>query len=84
MAQNGSVETMDYAAMMRRMARAYGERVADGDPEDLADMLAVRDELDEAITRAVHSMRVDRQLPWSAIARGAGTSRQAAQQRWGG
>lgn len=68
--------------MMRRMIRAHGKRVADADPEDLGDMLELRDELDQAIAGAVHAMR-DRGLAWSEISRGAGTTRQAAQQRWG-
>lgn len=83
MAYSERVETMDYAAMMRRMVRTYGERVADGDPEDLADMLGVAKALDAAIAAAVRSMREDRGLSWAEVARGAGTTRQAAQQRWG-
>lgn len=80
MAQS-SVENASYAAMLRRMIRSYGRRVGKGDETDLADMLQLRADFDEAITDAVHTMRADG-IPWSYIAEGAGISRQAAWERW--
>lgn len=76
------VETIDYAGMMRRLIRAHGRRVAEADPEDLRDMLALRGELDSAIAEAVAGQRANGHS-WTHIADAAGTSRQAAQQRWG-
>jgi len=76
-------ETMDYAKMMLRMVRAYSRRVADGDPDDLTDMLAVAAELDAQIALAVQGNRDKHGRSWADIAAGAGITRQAAQQRWG-
>lgn len=69
--------------MMRRMLRAHGRRVADCDVEDLADLIALRGELDDAIALAVTTTRERHGRSWADIARAAGTSRQAAQQKWG-
>lgn len=76
-----AVETPQYAAFCRRVIRAYARRVAAADEVDLADMLAVRDEMDAAIRAAVAGMR-ERGEAWSYIAEGLGTTRQAAQQRY--
>ncbi len=78
------IEPTDYAAMMRRMIRAYGRRVADADVEDLADMLAVRAELDAAIAFAVRTSRERWGRSWADIGRAAGVTRQTAHERWGG
>lgn len=75
-------ETPEYAAFVRRSIRAHGRRVGDADPEDLADLLDMRNTLDEAISEAVEGQRRNG-FSWSAIARGLGTTRQAAQQRFG-
>lgn len=75
-------ETFEYAAMMRRMIRAHGRRVADADPEDLTDLIALRVELEAAIADAVAGQRTRYDRSWSEIARGLGTTRQAAQQRY--
>lgn len=72
----------DYAGMVRRIVRAYGRRIANSDPDDLALILAVRAELDEAIDNAVQGMRASG-FSWAEIAAPLGMSRQAAQQRWG-
>jgi hypothetical protein len=71
-----------YAGMVRRIVRAYGRRIADSDPDDLALILSVRAELDEAIAVAVAGMR-EAGFSWAEIARPLGMTRQAAQQRWG-
>ena len=77
------VETPEYAKMVARMMRAHGRRVAEhGDAPDLADLIQLRAVLDETIQAAVTGMR-ESGASWATIAEGAGTSRQAAQQRWG-
>lgn len=74
-------ETPEYAAMVRRVIRAHGRRVGDADPEDLAELLAMRAVLDAAIADAVDGQR-DNGFSWAQIARGLGTTRQGAQQRF--
>lgn len=78
------VELPDFLAACRRMLRAAGRRTGSADPEDLAALIALRAELDDVIGEAVGAMR-SRVTPysWAEIARATGTSRQAAQQRWG-
>lgn len=76
------VETPDYAGMMRRMMRAWGRRVVDADVEDLAELIAFRSELDRVTGETVARMRLDQGLSWAEVAKAAGTSRQAAYERW--
>lgn len=71
--------------MVRRMLRAAGRRVGNGDYPDLADLVALRDVLEDAIAEAVEGMR--EQTPpcsWREVGLGLGTTKQAAQQRYGG
>jgi hypothetical protein len=75
-------ETPEYAAMVRRIVRAHGRRVADADPEDLADLLAIRTALDAALSDAIAGQRRNG-FSWAAIGRGLGVTRQAAQATWG-
>jgi hypothetical protein len=74
-------ETPEYAAMLRRMIRAYGKRVADADPEDFAAMVALRDEFDAAMQTAVQGVYT--RHSWTDIAAALGVTRQAALKRWG-
>lgn len=74
-------DVLEYAAMMRRMVRAYGRRVADADPEDLADLLALHAAIEEAVTEAVTGQRAAG-FSWGQIAHGLGVSRQAAHERF--
>ena len=76
-------DTTDFASMMRRMIRAHGRRVADGDIEDLAELIGLADELDNVIRDTIHHMRHRQEFSWAAIASATGVTRQAAQQRWG-
>jgi hypothetical protein len=69
--------------MVTRMIRAYGRRVANADMEDLTDMVAMRALLDDAITAAVSHLRDHHEFSWTAIGEAVGTSKQAAQQRYG-
>lgn len=76
-------ETTEYAGMLRRMIRAYGRRVGDADVEDLATMLELQRELDAAIQGAVDAQRERHGRSWADIARATGSSRQAAQKKYG-
>lgn len=76
-------ENPEYAAMLRRMIRAYGRRVADADPEDLAELVALRETLDQAITEAVNGQRQAYGRSWADVARGLGMTRQSAHERYG-
>lgn len=69
--------------MIRRMLAAYGRNVADGDPDDLAQLLALDEQLHAIIAATVTHMRSEQDWTWERIGEAAGTSRQAAQQRWG-
>lgn len=77
------IETPEYADMLSRMVRAYGQRVADGDEVDLARMVQLVDELEAAIGVAVRGQRERHGRSWSYVAAGLGTTRQAAQMRYG-
>ena len=76
------VENLDYAAFAARIIRAHGRRIAEGDIEALPDLLDLADELDAATRHAVNGLR-DFGYSWTDIATRLGTTRQAAQQRWG-
>lgn len=78
-----SIETPEYAAMLRRMIRAYARRVADADDVDLAQMVQLREEIDVAITAAVRGQREQHGRSWADVGRGLGITRQAAQMRYG-
>ncbi len=77
------VENDDYAAFVRRIIRAHTRRVASGDIEALADLIALSAVLDEAIGQAVQGLR-EYGYSWGEIADRLGVTRQAAHQRWGG
>lgn len=77
------IETDAYAAMMRRMMRAYLSRVTDDDPEHLAGLVAFLDESERSLARTVRDMRKAYGWSWTEIGDALGISRQAAQQRFG-
>ena len=77
------VDTKDFGAMVTRMIRAYARRVADADMEDLTELVAMRALLDDAIDTAVSHLRDHHEFSWAAIGDAVGTTRQAAQQRYG-
>ena len=76
------VENAAFAAFARRIIRAHGRRVADGDVEALRDLVALSSVIDQAITDAVIGLR-QFGYSWADIGARLGISRQAAQQRWG-
>jgi DNA-directed RNA polymerase specialized sigma24 family protein len=80
--RRGEVENPDYAAFARRIIRAHGRRVAEGDVEGLAELVDLAAHLDAATRTAVEGLR-SFGYSWGEIAARLGTTRQAAQQRWG-
>ena len=73
----------DYAAFTRRVVAAQGRRIARGDVEGLAALLALGQEIEAVTAVAVAGLR-DFGYSWAEIASRLGITRQAAQQRWGG
>lgn len=72
-----------FAAFVRRIIRAHGRRVADADPEDLAELLQLQAELAAVVDSTVAAMRA-RGTSWQAIADVTHDGkRQSAQKRWG-
>lgn len=80
----GVVETAEYAKMVQRMIRSYGKRVGNADDVDLAEMVKLRDAVDDAIQTAVEMQRASWGRSWTDIGRALGITRQAARQRFGG
>ncbi|WFE29648.1 hypothetical protein O7623_10865 [Solwaraspora sp. WMMD791] len=81
--RRGVVENDEFAAFARRIIRAHGRRVANGDVEALRDLTALASVLDDTIGQAVTGLRAFG-YSWAEIGARLGISRQAAQQRWGG
>lgn len=77
------VENDEFFGMMRRLMRAAGKRVGNGDPVDLAGLVALRKELEAIEVEAVGMMRDRYGYSWSEIGRDLGITRQAAQQFYG-
>jgi hypothetical protein len=77
-----AVENTDYAAFAARVIRGHARRISDGDIDGLADLLRLSRELDAATQQAVNGLR-GFGYSWADIAARLGTTRQAAQQRWG-
>lgn len=75
-------DTPAYFRMLRRMVKAAGKRVSHADAEDLAELVGIRAELDEAIQIAVDGLRADG-YTWRDIGEATGTTGQAATMKWG-
>lgn len=73
----------EYAGFVKRAIRGYGRRVATADEVDLAEMVELRSVLEGAIADAVQGQRENLGRSWADIGRGLGTTRQAAQERYG-
>lgn len=79
-----TVETTEYLAMLRRMIAAAGRRTREGDEIELRQLIDLTDHLTRAIHEAVTGQRaLGRSWAYIATATATGTTRQAAQQRWG-
>lgn len=79
-----TVETAEFAAFTRRIMRALGRRVAEGDVEALTTITALQAELDAQLVATVVSLRsAPWNYSWAQIGDALGTTRQAAQLRFG-
>lgn len=74
-------DTLEYLGAARRFIRRAGERVADADEFELAELVALRDELEEAIAVAVRGQR-SYGRSWAYIGSALGIKRQSAQERY--
>ena len=72
-------ETIDFLAMVRRIVRAAGHRVSDGDADELRALVAIRQDLDTAIAEAVKGLR-EGGATWTEIGAIQNVSKQAAEQ----
>ena len=72
----------EYLNMLHRLIARAGERVADADIEQLTQLMELRRDLDDAILQAVGGLR-DNYVTWQDIGSATGTTRKAAQMRWG-
>jgi len=82
MARERSIE--DLQGAVRRMMRATAKRVAQSDEFELAEFKALLDaETAYCLAQAVAGQREIGHKSWQAIAEGVGTTRQAAQMRYG-
>lgn len=69
--------------MVRRCIRAFRRRVGEGDIDGLADLKAMRDELDQAISDAVTDLRMlPKPYSWDELGRALGVTRQGAIKRY--
>lgn len=75
-------EHPEYHAMLSRMVAAYSRRIGDADPEDLELMVTLRAEVERAIGKAIATQRHRYGRSWAEIARGVGTTREAAYERY--
>ncbi|MCU1356417.1 MAG: hypothetical protein JWM89_1835 [Acidimicrobiales bacterium] len=76
-------DTIDFLrGPVTRFIRRAGERVAIADIEELAELVALRQVLDESITTAVRGLRSE--YSWSRIGQALGITKQSAQEKWGG
>lgn len=75
-------ENSEFTAFVKRIVKAHGKRVASSDPEALADLVALRAELDEAIDTGITGLRAGG-YSWTQIAAPMGMTKQAAFKRWG-
>lgn len=77
------VETQAFIEeLVTRLILRAGVRAGDADEVELAALIALHSTVDQAIASAVAGQR-SRGVSWAGIGRGTGTTRQAAQQRWG-
>jgi hypothetical protein len=76
-----TVETPDYVGFAARVIRAAGRRVGQGDDWELAELLSLRAEVEDAIAAAVTGQRAQGHS-WAYIAEGLGVTRQTAYERY--
>jgi hypothetical protein len=76
------VETDEYIKFVRRILRAAARRVADRDIDALTLLATLQTEVDQALVDAVAGLHGS-PYSWTEIGEALGTSRQAAQMRFG-
>jgi hypothetical protein len=81
MSARREVETLEYVEFARRIIRSAGARCADADEFELAELVSLRDDLEEAIARAVRGQRALGRS-WAYIGGALGIKRQSAQERY--
>lgn len=77
-----AVETSSYIEFARRIIRGAGKRVSEADDWELAELVSLRDEVEDAIKRAVKGQRAVGRS-WQYIGDALGIKRQSAQERYG-
>lgn len=76
------VDTPEYVRFVRRVLQAMRQRRAQFEPEHLGELSTLARELSAVIADVVISCR-EAGYTWDDIGAAVGTSKQAAQQRWG-
>lgn len=76
------VTDADFAAMMRRMLRAYGRRVGTGDTYDLSDLADFAALCEQTLREAVWAQRAAG-ASWAEVGAALGITKQAAAKRFG-
>lgn len=75
-------ENDEFFGFAKRILKASGARVAEGDTVDLAGLVKLREEFERIEVEAVAAMRERHGYSWAEIGRDLGITRQAAQQRY--
>lgn len=75
-------ETVEFIGLVSRLIRRAGQRCADADEWELAELLGLQVDLERAVQTAVDGIRA-RGMSWAYIASATGFTRQAAFQKWG-
>jgi hypothetical protein len=78
MSARREVETLDYVEFARRIIKAAGARVGEGDEFELAELVSLRDDLEGVIAAAVKGQR-SYGRSWAYIGRAIGIKCQSAQ-----
>lgn len=81
-ADMGKYETTEWLKMLSRMIMAAGKRVADADEPELIQLVALQEQLNQAVKYAIKGQR-SQGRSWSHIGDVLGISRQGAFQRYG-
>lgn len=75
--------TSDSVAFCRAMISALGDKIAAGDPEDLAPLAELRDLIDDTMADVIVSMKANSACSWADIGEALGITRQTAHERFG-
>jgi DNA-directed RNA polymerase specialized sigma24 family protein len=75
------IENDEYAAFVRRVLRAYGRRIAQGDIDAITELNALSGEVEAALGSAVLGLRL-LGYSWAEIGKRLGVTRQAVHERW--